>query len=138
MVAAPPETLGADLSALAKGEQIASARAARAAEEKVAADRDAAARALEDQRGAAGRAVAPVSGRITSNYGPRWGDTHYGLDVANSIGTPIVTSMDGLVINSGPASGFGLWVRVQHDDGTITVYGHIDETLVDVGQRVAA
>ncbi|MGH3905173.1 MAG: M23 family metallopeptidase, partial [Pseudonocardiaceae bacterium] len=42
------------------------------------------------------------------------------------------------VINSGPASGFGLWVRVQHDDGTITVYGHIDETLVDVGQRVAA
>ncbi|MEJ7704188.1 MAG: M23 family metallopeptidase [Geodermatophilaceae bacterium] len=46
--------------------------------------------------------------------------------------------MDGVVIDSGPASGFGLWVRVQHGDGTFTVYGHINETLVDVSQRVAA
>ncbi|MGI9063386.1 MAG: M23 family metallopeptidase [Pseudonocardiaceae bacterium] len=58
--------------------------------------------------------------------------------MANSVGTPIVSAMDGEVIDSGPASGFGLWVRVQHDDGTVTVYGHINETLVEVGQRVTA
>ena len=39
---------------------------------------------------------------------------------------------------AGSASGFGLWVRVRHDDGTITVYGHINEYLVPVGKRVTA
>ncbi|MGH3518396.1 MAG: M23 family metallopeptidase [Haloechinothrix sp.] len=73
---------------------------------------------------------------ITSTYGQRWGTIHYGLDIANNIGTPIVSVMDGRVISSGPASGFGLWVRVLHDNGIITVYGHINETLVSVGQRV--
>ncbi|TWE27514.1 septal ring factor EnvC (AmiA/AmiB activator) [Prauserella muralis] len=82
--------------------------------------------------------VAPTTGVITSTYGPRWGSIHYGLDIANSLGTPIVSVLDGVVISSGPASGFGLWVRVRHDNGIITVYGHINETLVYVGQRVAA
>ncbi len=80
--------------------------------------------------------MAPTTGVITSTYGPRWGTIHYGLDIANNIGTPIVSVMDGRVISSGPASGFGLWVRVLHDNGIITVYGHINETLVSVGQRV--
>lgn len=89
--------------------------------------------------GAQARGVfAPTTGVITSTYGPRWGSIHYGLDIANSIGTPIVSVMSGRVISSGPASGFGLWVRVRHDNGIITVYGHINETLVWVGQRVGA
>ncbi|TDV56161.1 M23 family metallopeptidase [Actinophytocola oryzae] len=82
--------------------------------------------------------VLPVQGRLTSTYGPRGGTIHYGIDIANSIGTPIVSAMAGTVINSGPASGFGLWVRVQHAGGLITVYGHINESLVRVGQRVGA
>ena len=85
-----------------------------------------------------GSVVAPVEGTITSNFGPRWGSTHYGLDVANEIGTPIYSATDGEVINSGPANGFGLWVQVRADDGTVTTYGHIDETLVEVGQQVTA
>jgi murein DD-endopeptidase MepM/ murein hydrolase activator NlpD len=85
-----------------------------------------------------GGVVAPTTGRITSTYGPRWGSIHYGLDIANRIGTPIVSVMDGKVISAGPVSGFGLWVRVRHDDGTITVYGHINEYLVSVGKRVTA
>lgn len=82
--------------------------------------------------------ASPVSGTVTSNYGPRWGSTHYGLDIANTIGTPIVSVTDGEVIEAGPADGFGLWVRIRQDDGTIGVYGHIDEALVSAGQRVAA
>jgi murein DD-endopeptidase MepM/ murein hydrolase activator NlpD len=31
--------------------------------------------------------VAPTSSTITSTYGPRWGNIHYGLDIANEIGT---------------------------------------------------
>jgi len=82
--------------------------------------------------------VAPTTGRITSTFGPRWGSIHYGLDIANRIGTPIVSVMDGTVISAGSASGFGLWVRVRHGDGTITVYGHVNECLVSVGERVSA
>ncbi|TLW91649.1 metalloendopeptidase [Saccharomonospora piscinae] len=82
--------------------------------------------------------VKPAEGTFTSGYGARWGTTHYGVDIANSIGTPIKSAMSGTVISSGPASGFGLWVRVQHDNGLITVYGHIDQSLVAVGQRVEA
>jgi murein DD-endopeptidase MepM/ murein hydrolase activator NlpD len=85
-----------------------------------------------------GGVVVPTTGRITSTYGPRAGRIHYGLDIANRIGTPIVSVMDGTVISAGLASGFGLWVRVRHDDGTVTVYGHVDRYLVSVGEQVTA
>jgi murein DD-endopeptidase MepM/ murein hydrolase activator NlpD len=87
---------------------------------------------------ASGGVALPARGTLTSTYGPRGGTIHYGIDIANSIGTPIVSAMAGEVVESGPASGFGLWVRVQHADGTITVYGHINESLVSAGQQVAA
>ncbi|MEE2035412.1 M23 family metallopeptidase [Rhodococcus chondri] len=82
--------------------------------------------------------LMPVSGTLTSNFGPRWGTTHAGLDIANTIGTPIVSVTDGTVLEAGPASGFGLWVRILQDDGTIGVFGHIDQALVSAGQRVRA
>lgn len=85
---------------------------------------------------AATKFVAPAAGTFTSGFGGRWGATHYGIDIANRIGTPIVSVAPGTVISAGPASGFGLWVRVKHDDGTITVYGHNDSNVVTVGQRV--
>jgi murein DD-endopeptidase MepM/ murein hydrolase activator NlpD len=87
---------------------------------------------------ASGPVVRPAVGRLTSTYGPRGGTIHFGIDIANTIGTPILSAMAGEVIDSGPANGFGLWVRVQHAGGLVTVYGHINETLVSVGQRVAA
>ena len=87
---------------------------------------------------ASGPVALPAVGRLTSTYGARGGRIHFGIDIANSIGTPILSAMAGTVVDSGPASGFGLWVRVQHADGLITVYGHINESLVSVGQRVAA
>lgn len=87
---------------------------------------------------AAGGSVRILSGPVTSGFGGRWGAVHEGMDIAAPIGTPIHVPLAGVVISSGPASGFGLWVRVQHNDGTITVYGHINRSFVQVGQRVAA
>ncbi len=84
------------------------------------------------------RFVLPTKGVFTSGYGARWGAFHYGIDLANSIGTPILAAADGVVVESGPASGFGLWVRIRHIDGTTTVYGHINRSLVTEGQRVRA
>ncbi|MFC7617831.1 M23 family metallopeptidase [Actinokineospora soli] len=75
---------------------------------------------------------------FTSGFGARWGTTHYGIDIANHVGTPIVSAADGYVIEAGTASGFGLWLRIQHDDGTIGVYGHIDDYVVREGERVKA
>lgn len=98
----------------------------------------AAARVAREAEARRPKTMMPVSGTLTSNFGPRWGTTHYGLDIANAIGTPIVSVTDGTVIEAGPASGFGLWVRILQDDGTIGVFGHIDQALVTQGQRVRA
>ncbi|MBW0088713.1 M23 family metallopeptidase [Pseudonocardia sp. KRD-184] len=79
-----------------------------------------------------------MTGRTTSGYGPRWDAQHKGLDIAAPVGSPIRVPLDGVVIDSGPASGFGLWVRVRHGDGTVTFYGHMDRAMVEVGQQVTA
>jgi murein DD-endopeptidase MepM/ murein hydrolase activator NlpD len=85
-----------------------------------------------------GGAVAPTSGRVTSCYGSRWGTLHAGVDIAAPIGTPIYTPEDGVVVQAGPASGFGLAVAVQHGDGAITLYGHVNQMFVSAGQVVSA
>lgn len=87
---------------------------------------------------ARGKFVKPAQGTFTSGFGMRWGTTHYGVDIANRIGTPILAVADGTVIEAGPASGFGLWVRIQHADGTVSVYGHVDTFSVREGQQVKA
>ncbi|MBW0105773.1 M23 family metallopeptidase [Pseudonocardia sp. KRD-291] len=80
----------------------------------------------------------PTRGQFTSGFGGRWGVTHYGIDLAAPIGTPIYALTDGVVEKAGPASGFGMWVVLKHTDGTSSVYGHINRALVEVGQEVKA
>ena len=86
----------------------------------------------------AGGAVAPTTGRVTSCYGSRGGTLHAGIDIAAPIGTPVFTPEDGGVMQAGPASGFGLAVAVKHGDGTITLYGHVNQFFVTAGQVVTA
>nr|WP_232321024.1 M23 family metallopeptidase [Mycobacterium shimoidei] len=82
--------------------------------------------------------VMPTKGIFTSNFGYRWGVLHAGIDIANSIGTPILAVSDGVVIDAGPTAGYGMWVKLRHADGTVTLYGHVNTTTVSVGQRVMA
>jgi murein DD-endopeptidase MepM/ murein hydrolase activator NlpD len=82
--------------------------------------------------------VFPAKGVWTSGFGYRWGVLHAGIDIANSIGTPILAAADGVVIDAGPTSGYGAWVKLRHSDGTVTLYGHVNTWLVSVGQRVMA
>lgn len=82
--------------------------------------------------------VMPTHGIFTSNFGYRWGVLHAGIDLANSIGTPILAVSDGVVIDAGPTAGYGMWVKLRHADGTVTLYGHINTAVVSVGQRVMA
>lgn len=84
------------------------------------------------------KAVLPVKGRLTSSYGARWGTTHYGLDIAAPMLTPEYAAADGVVLRAGSASGFGLAVYILHDNGDVTVYGHMEKILVQRGDYVAA
>ncbi|APQ42527.1 putative lysin [Corynebacterium phage phi16] len=78
---------------------------------------------------------------VTSGFGPRWGTTHYGTDFGvdgGSGGHPIFAIKSGTVTASGPASGFGQWINVDHpasDGGGLSVYGHIIPE-VRVGDQV--
>ena len=80
----------------------------------------------------------PAFGSFTSPYAMRWGVMHSGIDIANAAGTAIYAATDGTVVDSGPAQGYGNWIRIMSDDGTMTVYGHMQTLDVREGERVYA
>jgi murein DD-endopeptidase MepM/ murein hydrolase activator NlpD len=79
----------------------------------------------------------PAQGALTSGYGYRWGRLHAGIDIAAPVGTPVLAAASGEVIEAGwNSGGYGNLVKLQHLDGSITLYGHNDRILVTVGQKV--
>jgi murein DD-endopeptidase MepM/ murein hydrolase activator NlpD len=113
--------------AQARLQEVAASRAARA--EAEAAAREA----------ARPKFVKPVKGaRLTSGFGSRWGTFHYGIDLAAPMRTPEYAAGDGVVLRAGAASGFGLAVYILHENGDVTVYGHMEKILVKVGDYVEA
>jgi len=81
--------------------------------------------------------IWPAEGVFTSGYGRRWGRMHKGIDIAAPIGTPIVASAPGEVVVAGwNNGGYGKWVKLQHPDGSITLYAHNSKVLVQKGQEV--
>ncbi len=94
--------------------------------------------------------IRPAQGRISSWFGPRrlkGHSYHFGIDFANRIGTPIVAAHDGVVVkvvnyctnNSGRSrcgGGYGNHIKIQHPNGTFTLYGHAKRILVAQGTKV--
>ena len=66
-----------------------------------------------------------------------------GVDLATSLGSPVVASADGLVILSRytvPArwnGGYGNYIVVAHPNGTQTLYAHLYKVFVGAGEHVA-
>lgn len=63
-----------------------------------------------------------------------------GVDLANRSGTDIIASASGQVIvskNSGWNGGYGNYVVIKHPNGTQTLYAHLLNAIVFVGQEVA-
>ncbi|GAA4307222.1 M23 family metallopeptidase [Klenkia terrae] len=83
-------------------------------------------------------AVMPFLGVVTSAYGSRWGTMHAGMDIAAPMFTQEVAAADGVVLRAGPATGFGLAVYIQHENGDVTVYRHMDSVQVATGDVVSA
>ncbi|MHA3703669.1 M23 family metallopeptidase, partial [Jatrophihabitans sp. YIM 134969] len=83
--------------------------------------------------------VRPTAkGIYNSCFCARWGTMHEGIDFAAPLGSPILAVGDGVVVQAGPASGFGNWVIIQHENGDMTIYGHMKYYFVKVGQKVKA
>lgn len=80
--------------------------------------------------------IWPLRGIITSEFGPRWGSFHAGIDIAADTGAVIVAAKPGVVEFSGWDGGYGNCVIVNHGDGTKTRYAHGSAILVDKGQSV--
>jgi murein DD-endopeptidase MepM/ murein hydrolase activator NlpD len=80
----------------------------------------------------------PAAGTVVGTFGGQYGTFHYGIEIKNTKGTPIVAAADGVIVAAGPTSGFGLWVKEQLPDGTTLVYARMDTYSVQVGQQVRA
>ncbi|MEU0541121.1 peptidoglycan DD-metalloendopeptidase family protein [Nocardia sp. NPDC005978] len=100
----------------------------------------------------AGRRQYPLAAgtfTVSDTFGSRGGD-HLGVDMAAANGTPIYAAADGLVVASGPASGFGDWIVIDSLDESgrrySTVYGHMYDSglfvrtgdIVTMGQHIGA
>ena len=79
----------------------------------------------------------PIVGRLTSPFGLRWGRMHTGIDIAGTTGQQIRAAKDGVVAAAGRMGGYGLAVKLDHPDGTSTLYAHSSKLLVKKGQRVS-
>jgi murein DD-endopeptidase MepM/ murein hydrolase activator NlpD len=91
------------------------------------------------------RFVAPLDGqpRVTTPFGekgPYWKTGyHPGLDLRAAIGTPVKAIADGVVVGAGSEGwngGYGHYVEVDHGDGLASLYAHLSELNVEVGQSV--
>ncbi len=63
---------------------------------------------------------------------------HAGLDLVAPRGTPIFATGTGRVLRAGVAGGYGNMVEIQHAEGLVTRYGHMDTIAVTEGQAVTA
>ena len=86
-------------------------------------------------------AVTPVSGTITSRFGVvssiRSG-AHTGTDIAAPTGTPIKAVASGTVAFAEKSGPYGNLIKITHENGVETWYGHCSKLYATVGQKVEA
>jgi len=75
---------------------------------------------------------------ITTLYEMRWGEFHYGVDLACAYGTPIHAAADGVVILARYDGGFGNAIMIDHGGGIETIYGHASSLKAHEGDNVKA
>jgi murein DD-endopeptidase MepM/ murein hydrolase activator NlpD len=93
---------------------------------------------IQDGKTVLGTWVRPSAGGMSSCFCMRWGVMHEGIDLAGPLGSPIVAVGDGVVLEAGPAAGFGHWIVIQHSNGDLSIYGHMYSVLVSQGEHVVA
>ena len=100
---------------------------------------------FEDQKSmlASTPSVWPTQGWVTSDFGARMDpynadrSMHQGLDISTPHGQGVITPSDGTVVFNGTEGGYGKVLVVDHGYGVKTRYGHLSETFVRLGEKVA-
>lgn len=79
--------------------------------------------------------IRPIAGRLTQGYHGRYRALDYGAPV----GTPVWAAASGTVIasRSGWNGGYGTMIIISHNNGTQTLYAHLSQLNVSVGQQVS-
>lgn len=79
----------------------------------------------------------PLNGYVVSSeFGPRGGAMHYGIDLAAPMGTGVFASAPGLIMQSGWNGGYGNFIAMDHGLGIVTRYGHMSNLIGRAGQVV--
>jgi len=85
-----------------------------------------------------GNFVMPVCGNVLSEFGPRSGRMHTGIDIKVKKEEPIYCAFDGMVRMAKNYGSYGKVVVVRHDNGLETLYAHLNSISVKLNQRVKA
>ena len=88
-------------------------------------------------RKGSGQLIWPITGPLTSPFGPRWGRLHAGIDVAAPTGTGIRAADSGTVAIAGWMGGYGMYTCINHGGAMSTCYAHQSSIGVSVGQNVS-
>lgn len=82
------------------------------------------------------QAFGPSDVALEPPFGP-YRHFHYGVDIAAPLGTPVTAAADGVVVAVGHTRvGYGNYVVIGHGGGIATLYGHLLDTTVKVGDVV--
>lgn len=80
----------------------------------------------------------PLEGTISSPFGRRRNGWHAGIDIQAEMRTPVFAAAGGTVAFSGREKFYGRVVKLEHDDGFMTVYAHNLQNFVETGDAVEA
>lgn len=75
---------------------------------------------------------------ISSQYGMRHGRMHTGVDFAAAAGTSVYAWKSGTIVQASWNGSYGKLIVIQHNDGTISRYAHLNKYNCSVGQIVSA
>lgn len=85
----------------------------------------------------------PLTGEVTSPFGwrehPNTGREafHYGVDIAAEEGADVCCFADGTVGAVGDSVELGNYLTVHHENGVLTLYGHLSRVTVASGDKVS-
>lgn len=81
--------------------------------------------------------IIPVENyTVSSRFGRRWGRNHNGIDFAVCEGNIVRAAADGTCTFVGTMDGYGKCIFITHEDGDVTIYGHLSEFLEGEGACV--
>ena len=83
-------------------------------------------------------------GYVSSDFGSRANpfdgyssDYHPGIDIAENYGAPVYASASGYVQRAGWYGGYGKYIKISHDYGYATAYGHLSSIEISAGDYVS-